>query len=145
MERRHHIATDHGPMVQGGLLMTHPEGDHGDGEALNVNPPSGRVPGQLLLAIPRSESLRRRKSGRNRVTGLLSRVFRGRRIYRRKGTLRGGPPGPGGQRARSTSWPRQAAAWLGGGPPQGPLLAPGLFCLAYLYMIFLEFSEHFYF
>ena len=28
-----HIATDHGPMVQGGLLTAHPGGDRGDGEA----------------------------------------------------------------------------------------------------------------
>ena len=33
MERRHHLATDHGPMVQGGQLMAHLGGDHGDGEA----------------------------------------------------------------------------------------------------------------
>ena len=51
-----------------------------------VNPPSGRVPGQLLLVIPRSESLRRQDSGRNRVTGLLPRVFRARGKYRLKGT-----------------------------------------------------------
>ena len=27
----HHIATDHGPMVQGGLLTAHPGGVHGYG------------------------------------------------------------------------------------------------------------------
>src|ERR1044072_6039581 len=27
----HHIATGHGPMVQGGLLTAHPGGVHGDG------------------------------------------------------------------------------------------------------------------
>ena len=27
----HHIATVHGPMVHGGLLMAHPGGVHGDG------------------------------------------------------------------------------------------------------------------
>src|SRR3954469_11682078 len=57
-----------------------------------VNPPSGRVSGQLLLAIPRSESRRRQNSGRNRVTGLLSRVFGARGKYRPKGSLRGVPP-----------------------------------------------------
>src|SRR3954467_4932027 len=30
----HHIATDHGPMVQGGLLTAHPGSVHGDGKAL---------------------------------------------------------------------------------------------------------------
>ena len=29
----HHIATGHGPMVQGGLLTTHPGGVQGDGRA----------------------------------------------------------------------------------------------------------------
>src|SRR3954468_11511695 len=32
-ERKHHIATDHGPMVQGGILTAHPGSVHGDGEA----------------------------------------------------------------------------------------------------------------
>ena len=30
----HHIATGHGPMVQGGLLIRHPGGFHGDGWSL---------------------------------------------------------------------------------------------------------------
>src|SRR3954466_2730491 len=30
----HHIATGHGPMVQGGLLTAHPGGVHGDGWSL---------------------------------------------------------------------------------------------------------------
>ena len=33
MERRHLLATDHGPMVQGGLLTAHPGSAHGGGEA----------------------------------------------------------------------------------------------------------------
>ena len=32
-ERKYHIATDHGPKVQGGLLTAHPGSVHGDGEA----------------------------------------------------------------------------------------------------------------
>src|SRR3954466_3065082 len=32
-ERKHHIATGHGPMVQGRLLTTHPGGVHGDAGA----------------------------------------------------------------------------------------------------------------
>ena len=86
-----------------------------------VNPPSDRVPGQLLLAIPRSKSLQRRNSGRNRVTGLLTRVFGVRTKYRRKGTLRGAP-WPRRLEGTTTPWSRQAAAWLGGGPPRGPLM-----------------------
>ena len=30
----HHVATHHGPMVQGGLFTSHPGGVHGDGGAL---------------------------------------------------------------------------------------------------------------
>ena len=33
MERRHHKATDHGPMVQGKLLTAHPGNIHGGGAA----------------------------------------------------------------------------------------------------------------
>lgn len=55
-----------------------------------VKPTSGRVPGTVRLAIPRSESRRRRNTGENRVTGVLSRVFGAGVIYRRKeGTKRG--------------------------------------------------------
>src|ERR1044072_6913737 len=32
----HHIATGHGPMVQGGILTAHPGGVHGDGGAPGV-------------------------------------------------------------------------------------------------------------
>ena len=38
MERRHHIATDHGPMVQGGLLTAHSGSAHGGGEAPGGDP-----------------------------------------------------------------------------------------------------------
>src|SRR4051812_7762919 len=76
-----------------------------------VNPPSGRAPGQLLLAIPRSESRRRHNSGRNRVMGLLPMVFRARTKYRWKGP-RGEAP------------PDQAARWRGL-PAGRARMAPG--------------------
>ena len=47
-------------MVQGGLLTAHPGGFHGDGETPEVNPPSGRVPGQGLLVAPILKRRRRR-------------------------------------------------------------------------------------
>ena len=110
-----------------------------------VNPPSGRVPGQVLLAIPRSESLWRRNSGRNRVTGLSSRVSVSGAKYMPKGGLRGGTPGPSDQRAR----PRPGRARQPPGLGVAPLGASfGLLessVLHIFYMIFLEFSEHFYF
>src|SRR4051812_5886262 len=56
-----------------------------------INPPSGRVPGQVLLAIRISGSRWRRKNGENLVMEDLSRVFGMRGKYRRKG-VPGGPP-----------------------------------------------------
>src|SRR4051812_34924529 len=78
---------------------------------LEVNPPSGRVSGQVLLAIRRSESRRRRNSGRNRVAGHSSRVSVPRAKYMPNEDLRGGPPGPGGH-----PWSRRGGVWLGVAP-----------------------------
>ena len=76
-----------------------------------VNPPSGRVPGQLLLAIPRSKSRRRQNNGRNRVTE-LSRGFLEREINI-------------GQRGASGVAPlAQAARWRGH-PTSRASRAPG--------------------
>src|SRR4051812_34557683 len=74
-----------------------------------VKPPSGGVPGQVLLAIPRSESRRRWNNGRNRVTDLSSRFFGARGKYRPKGGLRGAPLDQA-----ATPWLRQGGAWPGG-------------------------------
>ena len=81
-----------------------------------VNPPSSRVPRQLLLAIPRSDSWQRRKSRAFCMTGFSLGISQTRGKYRPKGDLGGGPPGPGGQRARSPPWPCQAVAWAGVAP-----------------------------
>ena len=85
-----------------------------------IDPPSGRVPGRGLLAIPILESRRRRNSGENRDTGFLLRVFRTGCKYRPKGGTRGGPLHPGGLLARPKVGPRHLAAWSGG-PPWCPL------------------------
>ena len=92
-----------------------------------INPPSGRVPGRGLLAIPILESLRRRNSGENRDAGSLFRVSASGCKYRPKGGTRGGPHLPGGLWARPPSWPRQVAAWEGGGPPPAGLQCSGSF------------------
>src|SRR4051812_34382603 len=78
-----------------------------------INPPSGRVPGQGLLAIPISGPRRRRNSGENRITGVLSSVFTLRVKYRRKGA----PWGP-----HLTRWPGGATIPLvqGVGPSGSP-------------------------
>ena len=56
-----------------------------------VNPPSGRVPGQVLQAIPRSESRWRKNRGSFRMMGFSLEVFGTRAKYRPKGDLGGGP------------------------------------------------------
>ena len=91
-----------------------------------VNPPSGRVPGQELQAIPRSESRRRRNNRRNHVTELSLRVSGSRDKYRPKGGVGGGPPSPGTQRARPPPRARCGVAWMGGGPTPAPLRASGV-------------------
>ena len=84
-----------------------------------VNSPSGRVPGQLLLAIPRSESRRRRNSGRNRVTGNSSRVSVSGAKYMPKEDLRGAPwPRRPEGAATPLAAPGRRLAW--GWPPSGP-------------------------
>ena len=139
MERQHHLATDHGPMVQGGLLTAHPDGDHGGGETSGGQSSLHQGAGTILPAVSRSESLLRRNTGRNRVTGLLTRVFSARRIYRRKDTLRGGPRGPGGQRVRPP--PGRAREALGQGlAPSGP---PSDFWILLLWKLFWYFFWNF--
>ena len=54
-----------------------------------INPPSGRVPGQELLLIPISGSRWRRNSGENVEKESSLRVFGRRGLYRRKKGTRG--------------------------------------------------------
>ena len=143
MERRHHLATDHGPMVQRGLLTAHPGSDHGDGGAPGGDSSLRQGAGTGLLAIPRSESRRRRNSGENRVTEVLPRVFGAGVINRPKGGARGASPD---QVARWCGHPPGSASQA---PGQGvaPLrLSFGLLessVALIFYLIFLDFSEHF--
>ncbi|KAE8803940.1 hypothetical protein D1007_20094 [Hordeum vulgare] len=85
-----------------------------------VNPPSGRVPGRGLLALPMSEALRRRNDGEIHDSGSDYRVF-GRGKYKAKeGTRRGGPH-PGGLVAWQGGGPRRVAAWASPGSPLAAL------------------------
>ena len=84
----------------------------------DINPSSDRVPGQVLPAIPRSESRRWRNSGRNHVTGNSSRVFVSGAKYMPKEDLRGGPlvqaaRGRGHPPDCASRAPRQGVAPLG--------------------------------
>src|SRR3954465_3914637 len=56
-----------------------------------VVPPSGRVPGQRLLAAPTLKRRRRDREGIGKRTSILG-VSSARAIYRRRGQS-GGPPG----------------------------------------------------
>src|SRR3954469_22608887 len=116
----HHIATDHGPMVQGGLLTAHPGSVHGYGWSPGGVSPSGRVPEQLLQAAPILKRRRRNREGFAKKCSVLG-VSDPRGKYRRRGASRGATGQPGGPLARPRVGPRQAPSWVpGGGPP--PLL-----------------------
>src|SRR3954470_14497499 len=75
----HHIATGHGPMVQGGLLTEHPGGVHGYGWS-----PPGRVSGQLLQAVPILKRRRRYRGEFAEKRSILG-VSTPRAKYRRRG------------------------------------------------------------
>src|SRR4051812_34728093 len=108
-----------------------------------VVPPSGRVPGQLLLAAPILKRRRRRyreEFGNNRsILGVSSAGAK----YRPKGAPRGATRQPGGQVAR----PRGAAPGTLLGPwwvhSLPPLVIPEASGTLIFYIIFLEFLEHF--
>ena len=102
-----------------------------------IDPPSGRVPGQGLLAIPISGSRWRWNSGEIRDTGFLLRVSGTGSKYRPKGGTRGGPLHPGGLLARPGVGPRHLAALEGGGPPPALLRVGGVFWNADFLYIFL--------
>src|SRR4051812_3738788 len=92
-----------------------------------VNPPSGRVPGRVLLVLLILEVRRRRNRGENRNVGLPLRVSGTGCKYRPKGATRGGGPRPGALLARPGVGPRHLAAWVGPVPPLAPLRASGVF------------------
>src|SRR4051812_48288687 len=81
-----------------------------------VNPPSGRVSGQRLLAAP---ILKRRRRNREEIGkgGSLPRVSSSGAKYRRKGAARGGTRGPGAPWMRPYPCPRHQGAWGSGGSP----------------------------
>src|ERR1044072_4413636 len=81
----HHIATDHGPMVQGGLLTAHTGGIHGYGWSPGGGSPAVRVPEQLLQAAPILKRRRRRNREEFAKKGSVLGVSTPRGKYRRRG------------------------------------------------------------
>src|SRR4051812_29131028 len=80
-----------------------------------VVPPSGRVPGQLLLAAPILKRRRRwyREENRNKRSKLG--VSSTGAKYRPRGAPRGATKDPGGSLARPPPWLRYQGAWAPGG------------------------------
>ncbi|KAI5003464.1 hypothetical protein ZWY2020_030624 [Hordeum vulgare] len=86
-----------------------------------VSPPSDRVPGRGLLALPISEALRRRNGGEIRDSGYIFRGFRPRGKYRPKEGARGWTSRLGDLVVRPGGVPRQVAAWVMPGSPKAHL------------------------
>ena len=108
-----------------------------------VNPPSGRVPGQRLLAAPILKQWRRRNREDIKKKGSLSRVSVTGAKYRRKGAARGAP----GVQAPPGRIPTLGCATRAPGALLGPIWPPfdvfGSFWCADFYIIFWEFIGHF--
>src|ERR1041385_2538988 len=85
-----------------------------------VVPLSGRVPGRGLLVLPIMQAWRRRNRGEIAKKGSRLGVFASRRIYGRRGAVRGGTRGPGGPLARPHPRARREGAWGPGGSPLVP-------------------------
>src|ERR1041385_3687302 len=114
----HHIATGHGPMVQGGLLTAHPGGVHGDGWSPGGDSSFRQGAG---AASPGSHDLETAVAAEQRGDG-NSRSILGVSVtggkYRRRGAPRGATRKPGGLLAWPRVGPRQGPSWApGGGPP----------------------------
>src|SRR4051812_38654583 len=85
-----------------------------------VNPPSGRVPGQRLLAAPILKQRQRRNREEIRKKGSLPRVSATGAKYRRKGAARGPPGGQAPPGHRPTPGRATRAPGGPGGSPMAP-------------------------
>src|SRR3954462_1976871 len=65
----HHIATDHRPMVQGGLLTVHPGSVHGGGEAPGGGSSLRQVAGKRSSGAPNLGSTAAAEQRRDREKG----------------------------------------------------------------------------
>ena len=108
-----------------------------------INPPSGRVPGQVHRAVPILESSWQRNRGEDREKKRLPRVSVTGEINRPKGAPGGVPatqaPSWRGQEGGSARWP----PGRGGGPlwPSFGLLKASVMLVIYIFL--LEFLGHY--
>src|SRR3954463_3692749 len=86
----HHIATGHGPMVQGGLLTAHPGGVHGYGWSLGGGSSFRQGAGAASPGSPNLETVAAAVQRGVREKEIDIRDFHPRAKYRR----RGAPGGP---------------------------------------------------
>src|SRR3954464_8327265 len=84
----HHISTDHGPMVQGGLLTDHPGSVHGGGEALRGPSSLRQGAGKRSSGAPNLGSAATKQRGDHEKWFCLQR-FRGEGNIQEKGGSRG--------------------------------------------------------
>src|SRR4051812_44967141 len=89
-----------------------------EGKLPEVNPPSGRMPGRGLLALPILEA-RRWNRGEIAKKGFVLGRIPSRRIYRRRGKP-GGTRGLGAPLARLAPRVHHQGAWAPGGGPLAP-------------------------
>src|SRR3954468_22316129 len=138
----HHIAIVHGPMVQGGLLTTHPGGVHGYGWS-----PGGGSSFQqgAGAASPGSPDLETAGAVQRRVRRkeIDIRGFHPRAKYRRRGH-RGDPQGSQEGARRGPGWGRaRDPSGVPGVAPSAALVIPEASVSPIFYLIFPEFLEHF--
>src|SRR3954471_18759278 len=81
----HHIATDHGPMVQGGLLTIHPGGVHGYGGSPGGGVSFQQGAGAASPGNPDLETAATAEQRGFRKKGSVFKGFRTRGKYRRRG------------------------------------------------------------
>src|SRR3954464_11006683 len=90
----HHIATDHGPMVQGGLLTVHPGSVHGGGEAPGGGSSLRQGAGKRSPGFADLGSAAAAEQRRDREKGFCLRGFRVTENIWEKGAARGATKGP---------------------------------------------------
>src|SRR3954470_18352267 len=105
--------------------------------------PSGRVPEQLLQAAPILKRRRRRKREGFAKKGSVSKGFRTRGKYRRRGgerTHRAAKRPPGAAQGGAAPGTLLVAWWW---PPFHTSVIPEGSVTLFFYLIFLDFSDHF--